>query len=386
LTIHTQLYKVPSVLMRGGTSRGLIIKDSDLPRDSVKRDQVITKIYGSSENGQIDGVGGGTSLTSKLAIVGMTEKAECDIFYTFGQVDIQSKKVDYNVTCGNMAAAVGLFAAEEGLVVLREGITKVKIFNTNTNKMMEVEIPVKDGKVVQKGNFHISGVSGSGAKIMVNFLDSGGAITGDLLPTGNVIDYIKGKNTGSIAVSIIDIGNLLVFVRAKDFGIEGDELSAEINNNPLLMEQIEDIRVKCGKRIGLFGSHEIVTPETHALPKIVLVNEAKAYIDENGNKVGASELDIVGRYITMGKLHRAFAVSGAIGLGTACQIVGTIPNQLKKSTENNEVTIGHPTGTIGVNVEIAKDDSGYKLIKGGTGRTARRIMEGSAIVPAELMN
>src|SRR5699024_3795796 len=112
--------------------------------------------------------------------------------------------------------------------------------------MMEVEIPVKDGKVVQKGNFHISGVSGSGAKIMVNFLDSGGAITGDLLPTGNVIDYIKGKNTGSIPVSIIDIGNLLVFVRAKDFGIEGDELSAEINNNPLLMEQIEDIRVKCG--------------------------------------------------------------------------------------------------------------------------------------------
>src|SRR5690625_816190 len=107
LAVHTQLYKVPSVLMRGGTSRGLIIKDSDLPRDPAKRDKVITKIYGSSENGQIDGVGGGTSLTSKLAIVGMTEKLGCDVFYEFGQVDIKSKKVDYNVTCGNMAAAVG---------------------------------------------------------------------------------------------------------------------------------------------------------------------------------------------------------------------------------------------------------------------------------------
>src|SRR5699024_5841173 len=135
--------------MRGGTSRGLIIKDVDLPKDPVKRDAVITKIYGSSQNGQIDGIGGGTSLTSKLAIVGATEKHDCDIFYTFGQVDITSKKVDYHVTCGNMASAVGLYVVEEGLVPITDGVTKVRIFNTNTQRVMEVEVPVRNGKVLQ---------------------------------------------------------------------------------------------------------------------------------------------------------------------------------------------------------------------------------------------
>src|SRR5699024_8208438 len=179
--------------MRGGTSRGLIIKDIDLPKDPIKRDAVITKIYGSSENGQIDGIGGGTSLTSKLAIVGVTELKACDIFYTFGQVDITSQKVDYHVTCGNMASAVGLYAVEEGFVALKEGVTTVRIFNTNTERVMEVDVPVKNGEVVQSGDFEISGVSGAGPEIMVNFVDFGGAITGDLLPTGNITDYIKNE-------------------------------------------------------------------------------------------------------------------------------------------------------------------------------------------------
>lgn len=386
VSFSTQLYKIPSVLMRGGTSRGLIIKDVDLPRDPVKRDAVITKIYGSSENGQIDGIGGGTSLTSKLAIVGVSKKPECDIFYTFGQVDITSKQVDYHVTCGNMAAAVGLYAVEEGLVYLKEDITTVRIFNTNTQRVIEVEVPVKNGKIAQTGNFQISGVAGTGPKIMVHFVDFGGAITGNLLPTGNVTDYMENGQGEKIEVSILDVGNVLVFVKASDFSLSGTELSNEINNNSRLLKQIEDIRVKCGKHIGLFEPDEAVTPETHALPKIILVSEPQDYTDETGHPVKENTIDVIGRYITMGKLHKAFAVSGSIGMGAACKIPGTIPNKMVQTNNKNEVTIGHPNGSIKVNIEIEKSDAGFKFIKGGTGRTARRIMEGVASVPASIFN
>lgn len=385
MNIHGQLYKVPSVLMRGGTSRGLILKDVDLPKDPNERDLVIAKIYGSSKNGQIDGIGGGTPLTSKVAIVGVTNKFNCDIFYTFGQVSTNSQKVDYKVTCGNMASAVGLFAVEEGLVELTEGLTKVKIYNTNTQRVMEVEIPVHNGHIVYDGDFSISGVSGSGSCIMVNFLDFGGAITGKLLPTGNVIDFIKLTDESSIGVSIVDVGNVLVFLKASDLGLNGTELSDKMNSK-IIQENIERIRVRCGRLIGLFDEKEIVTPETHALPKMVIVSQPEDYIGETGEEITRSDIDIVGRYIAMGTLHRAFAVSGAIGLGVACNIDGSIPNGLVSSDVSNKIRIGHPSGTILVDVEIEVENStSYKLIKGGIGRTARRIMEGNTLVPIDLM-
>jgi len=384
VNIHGQLYKLPSVLMRGGTSRGLIFKDVDLPKDSKERDSVITKIYGSSQNGQIDGIGGGTPLTSKVAIVGVTNKLDCDIYYTFGQVSTNSQKIDYNVTCGNMASAVGLFAVEEGLVSITEGMTTVRIYNTNTKRVMEVEIPINDGQIVYEGDFSISGVSGTGSCIMVNFIEFGGALTGDLLPTGNIIDLIQLDHHTEVEVTILDVGNVLVFVRASDLGLTGTELSA-IFNSKEVQQKIEEIRVKCGKRLGLFTEDEIITPETHALPKMVIVSKAADYINENGEKVQQNDLDIVGRYIAMGTLHRAFAVSGAIGLGTACKIPGSIPNLLVSSNRNHQVTIGHPTGTILVNVDLEKTNFSYKLIKGGIGRTARRIMEGHSYVPFDLM-
>ncbi len=384
VNIHGQLYKVPSVLMRGGTSRGLILKDVDLPKDPYERDLVIAKIYGSSKNGQIDGIGGGTPLTSKVAIVGVTHKLGCDIFYTFGQVSTNNQKIDYNVTCGNMASAVGLFAVEEGLVELKEGSTKVRIFNTNTKRIMEVEIPVHNGHIVYDGDFSISGVSGTGSCIMVNFLDFGGALTGKLLPTGNVVDFIHLSKNNQIGVSIIDVGNVLVFIKASDLNLEGTELSLEMNNSKI-QQSIEDIRVKCGRLIGIYKENETVSPETHALPKMVIVAEPADYIDETGQKILKSKIDIIGRYIAMGTLHRAFAVSGAIGLGVACNIPGSIPNTLISKNISSKIIIGHPTGTILVNVEVESDGSSYRLIKGGIGRTARRIMEGNTLVPIELM-
>lgn len=382
--MDTDKYKIPSVLMRGGTSRGLIIKDIDLPKNPETRDKVISKIYGSSKNGQIDGIGGGTSLTSKLAIVGISEKEDCDIFYTFGQVGIFDKKIDYNVTCGNMASAVGLYAVEEGLVKRTETITTVRVFNTNTKKVMEVDVPVYNGTVVTEGNFSISGVPGTGAKITVSFLNSGGAFTGKLFPTGNSVDFLKHSNGKQVKASILDTGNVVVFIKASDLGLYGYELSSTINNNNIL-RKIEELRKDAGILLGLFNESEDVNPETHALPKITLISESQEYISETNTEVKKNEIDIIGRYISMGKLHNAFAVSGAICLAAACKIPGTLPYEIYKGKSLNNVVIGHPSGTITTEVEVKNVDGKYELRRGGTGRTARRIMEGASIIPASII-
>lgn len=376
--------RVPCVLMRGGTSRGLVFKDSDLPLDHEARERVILKIYGSSPNGQIDGIGGGTSVTSKVAIVGISSTNESDIYYTFGQVGVNKKSIDYNVTCGNMASAVGLYAVEEGLVPRVEGETKVKILNTNTNKIMEVLIPIKDGNVENKGDFSISGVEGTGAKITVSFMNPAGAFTGRLFPTGNVIDEIH-VDEKTFEVSILDTGNIVAFVQASDFSLEGYELSQTIDK-PDVSKEIEKLRVEVGILLGIFNKYEKINPELEALPKITLVSPPKDYKTELGIINKKENNNIIGRYISMGKLHPAFAVSGSICLATACQIPGTIPHLVCESTTGNSINIGHPNGTISAEVFLQKNESDYNLLKGGTGRTARRIMEGTAVVPKYLID
>lgn len=382
--MNTTSLKIPCVLMRGGTSRGLIFKDTDLPIDEKLREEVILKIYGSSANGQIDGIGGGTSVTSKVAIVGMTDTNDSDIYYNFGQVGINQKSIDYNVTCGNMASAVGLYAVEEGLVKREDGETTVRILNTNTNKIMEVRVPVYQGEIKSVGDFSISGVEGIGAKITVSFIDSSGAFTGKLLPTGNLVDYIKMDET-TYKVSILDTGNIVAFVKASDFSLEGFELAKDINERQT-STTIEKLRVKVGILLGLFSDEDNVNHELEALPKITLVSEPKDYITEQGSLIKKEDINIIGRYISMGKLHPAFAVSGSICLATACKIPGTVPADVCQKNTLNTIEIGHPSGTISSEVFIQKNESAYKLIKGGTGRTARRIMEGNAVIPISLMD
>ncbi|UFJ40304.1 PrpF protein [Brevibacillus humidisoli] len=378
--IHGQIYRVPSTLMRGGTSKGLILRTVDLPKDPAVRDQVILKIYGSPGNNQIDGVGGGTPLTSKLALVGPTAHPEAHINYTFGQVSLEKQVIDYRVTCGNMASAVGLYAAEEGYVELQEPVTCVRIFNTNTNKIIEVEIPVQDGQIQYEGDFSIAGVSGTGSRIMVNFLDSGGTFTGRTLPTGNPIDAIKLDDGRKFLVTIVDAANVLVFVQAEDLGIIGTELSGEVDGNAELLGTLERIRVKAGVRIGVISDERNVTPTTHALPKIAVIAPVREYVTENGQTVTADQADILGRYISMGTLHRAFAVSGSIALGTAAKIPGTLPHRLVAS-RGVGLRIGHPSGTLYVEAHVEQNGEEWYVARAALGRTARRLMDGYAYVP-----
>ena len=382
--VYDQLYRIPGTLVRGGTSKGVILRTVDLPKDPVIRDEIILKIFGSPSNNQIDGIGGGTPLTSKLALVGPPIFPDTHISYTFGQVSLEKKVIDYKVTCGNIASAVGLYALEEGYVQLQEPVTVVRIFNTNTNGIIEVEIPVAKGQIQYDGEFSISGVPGTGPRIMVNFIDTGGKFLGKTLPTGNAVDTIRLDDGREYLVTVIDAVNPIVFVHAEDIGISGTELSDEMNHNHLLLDTLESIRVKAGEMIGLIKNRAAVTPSTHALPKIAIIAKPKEYETEGKKKIEKDSIDIIGRYISMGSLHRAFAVSGSIALAAATNIPGTLPNQLVASVHTG-LRIGHPTGTIYVETQIVKEGDDWKIKRAAVERTARRLMDGYLYVPTSCL-
>lgn len=372
--------RIPSVFMRGGTSKGLILKSNDLPADPIIRDRLITRIYGSPDVRQIDGIGGGTPLTSKLAIVGAASRRDADISYTFGQVSLEENKIDYRPTCGNMAAAVGLFAAEEGYVELTDSITIVRIFNTNTNNIIEAEIPVKNGKIQYDGTFSIDGVPGTSSCIMINYLETGGAITGNLLPTGNTKDSVKLDDGRKFDITVIDAANVIVFVHANQLNIKGTEIGKNFNRKELL-NTLEAIRVEAGIRVGLIKDKTAVTPYSHALPKIAVVSHPQSYNTNTGDVINLNKIDIVGRYISMGTLHEAFAVSGGIGVAVAAQIPGTIIAELFNKLDKQMVNIGHPSGTMRVEAKVEKKSLQYNVRRAAIGRTARRLMEGYSIIP-----
>lgn len=380
-----QLVKIPAVIMRGGTSKGVILRKCDLPQDSTLRDQIILRMFGSPDRNQIDGLGGGTSLTSKLALVSPPSKPGAHIDYTFGQVSLEKNVIDYKVTCGNLLSAVGLYAAEEGYVTLTEPVTEVRIYNTNIDKIIVAEIPVENGMIKYEGDFSIAGVPGVSSRIMVNFLNSGGTFTNKTLPSGNAVDTVQLKDGRRFDISIVDCVNTIVFVRAADVGIQGTELPDSINGNIELLNTLEQIRIKGGILAGLIQPEETVSPATHSLPKIIVVNEPLEYMTLTNEKIRPEEIDILSRYITMGSLHKAHAVGGALALVAACQIPGTIPQSLTSSVGSG-VRIGHPSGSMYAEAVVERTPTDWHIARAACGRTARRLMEGDAYIPASVLN
>ncbi|GGE33075.1 putative isomerase YraM [Pullulanibacillus camelliae] len=379
-------YRVFCTLMRGGTSKGAILRTIDLPTRSEQRDRLILRLFGSPDQNQIDGLGGGTSLTSKVALVGPSHFSEADISYTFGQVSLDKEVIDYAPTCGNMATAVGLYAVEEGYVEMTEPVTYVRIFNTNIKRIIVAEIPVSGGQVQYEGDFSIAGVPGSSARIMLDFPHSEGAFTGHLLPTGQPTDRIELSYGRSYEVSIIDAANVVVFIKAEDVGLTGCELKEDIDRVNGSIGIIEEIRVAAGRKIGLIDKEQEVSPSSHALPKIVFVASPQDYVTANGHSISRDDCDILARYISMGSLHKAFAVSGAVALAAASKIEGTIPNQaLSANASKTSLSIGHPSGLLYVEANIKRAGSGYQVLRSAIGRTARRLMDGYAYIPISVL-
>ncbi len=379
--MHSEMELLRCAIVRGGTSKGVFIMKNELPHDPAKRDAVISAIYGSPDVRQIDGLGGADVLTSKLAIISPSTRKDADVDYTFGQVSIDTKFVDYGGNCGNLASAVGPFAIDEGLVVPKEPFTTVRIHLTNSNNILVADVPVKNGRAAVEGDFKIDGCPGTGAKITLDWSDTAGAITGKLLPTGNAKDCIRVDGKG-YPVSIIDVGNPLVFIHASSLGMKGTESPAEIEADKGLMRLIERIRGEACVMIGLVDKPEDAATKTPYQPFFAIVSEPADYQTIGGSTVKAADVDLVSRLLFMLRMHKTYPVSGTVCTGAAVRIPGTIAYEVLREEAKSRMTvqIGHPGGVIPVEAEVSYENDQVKLTRIAMYRTARRIMDGYVYV------
>lgn len=359
--------KVPIAVMRGGTSKGIFINYSEMPEDRKLWDNFLLDIMGSPDQRQIDGLGGGNSLTSKAAIIKKSEMKEIDVEYTFAQVSIENQLVDFKGNCGNISSAVGPYAIEQGLVAAVEPVTVVRIFNTNTQKVIIAEVEVKNGQVKSDGQCSIPGVPGTGSPIYLSFTDAQGAVTGKLFPSGNPIDLLETKK-GLLEVSIIDVANPLVFVKAQDVGLTGSELPHEFTVEKLA--ELEEIR-SAAAEICLFSTKEEATVKSPAVPKLTIIAPPENYLDINHVERKADDMDCRIRMMSMQKPHQALAITGAICTTAGAFLTDTILNDVIQ-VENTVLRLGHPSGIIETKVDLIAGHIGnIKVV-----RTARLILEG----------
>jgi methylitaconate Delta-isomerase len=371
------------VIMRGGTSKAVFLKENDLPADPVRRKNAILGIFGSPDKRQIDGLGGADPLTSKLAIIGPPRSdpraAGTHLTYTFGQVEIDKPAIDFLSLCGNISSAVGAFAVYEGLVAATEPITTVRAYNTNLNRVLNIEVPVKDNRPLERGDFVVPGVPGTGARILVDFADTAGAACGALLPTGNSVDRLDIQGFGGIEASLVDIGNAHAFIRAHDVGLVGTETAAEIDARSELRDLLERIRGVAAYRMKLIGDPARSKPESPATPILGMVSPPADY-EIDGGAVNADDVDIVSRLMFMQQMHKTYAGTSTVCTGVASRISGTIVHEMtrRETLERDVMRIGHPAGVIETETRVELSGNQYVVRRATLGRTARRIMEGYA--------
>jgi len=381
--------RIPAVLMRGGTSKGLFFHKNHLPADSGKRDRVILAAYGSPDPNrrQIDGIGGAVSTTSKVAIISPSESPQYDVVYNFGQVSIDRPIVDYKSNCGNISSAVGPFAVDEGLVETVEPVTRVRIHQQNTNKLIIAEVPVKNGRYDEQGDYAIAGVPGTAGRVTLRFSDPGGSVTGKLFPTGQLKETFNIPSLGSVAVTIIDASNPVAVVQARSVDLVGTEID-RIDNDAGIRSILETIRCKAAVKLGLAATEEEATRSCQAVPKIAFAAAPRSYSTTGGQNIESTEIDLVARIMSMGTLHRSYAVSGAIATAGAAMVPGTVVHDLIADRLEGQqlLRIGHPGGIIDVGAVIKKKADGIRYQEAVVGRTARRLMEGYVLVPEKYFN
>ena len=371
-------------IMRGGTSRGIFFHRNDLPKDEALRDKVIMRVFGAPDPREIDGLGGADALTSKVAIIGPSTREDCDVDYLFGQVNMVEPMIDYKSNCGNISSAVGPYAIDEGLVDAVEPITRVRIHQVNTGKVIVAEVPVKDNRCEVEGDHAIAGCPGTGAKIVLDWSDSAGAITGKLLPTGNVTDTLHVEGEGDVEVSLVDAAIPTVFIRAEALGLKGGETPQEIDGDVELLERIEKIRSFAAEKMGLCDDWKDATKTVPYSPFFAICASPLTYNNwTTGEVVNEDSVDLVVRLLFMQKMHKTYPVTGTICTVAASMIPGTIVNQLARPgiREKGEVRIGHPAGIITPEGKVDIENDGFVLRRATVDRTARCLMKGYAFIP-----
>ncbi|MEX0348208.1 MAG: 2-methylaconitate cis-trans isomerase PrpF family protein [Paracoccaceae bacterium] len=360
---------------RGGTSKAVVFNGADLPSDRAERDRIFLQVLGSPDpyRRQLDGMGGGISSLSKVVIVERSARADADVDYTFVQIAVDQPVADYGSACGNMSSCVGPFAVEEGLVqVSPEGEALVRIFNTNTGQIYHARFPVQGGQPVEQGDFTIPGVSGTGARVTLDFLQPGGAATGRLLPTGNPLDLLTVERLGSIEASLVDAANPVVFVRAEALGKTATELPQELDADEDYMARMEAIRRAGGVAMGMAATVDEVALSN---PKVAIIGASAVFTALDGTAYVTDSHDLGVRLISMGNSHRAITLTGGMCTGVAAHIPGTLVNQIAGAA--SPVRIGNPSGVLPVNADVSQGSDGPEAISASTFRTQRRIMDGT---------
>lgn len=376
-------FSVPGVVYRGGTSRGLFFHKKDLPKDEIQQRRVFLAGIDAWNPSQIDGLGSGTSHTSKVVVISPPSVEGADVDYTFYQIGIGRNVVDDKGTCGNLMAAVGPFAVDEGLVKPSPSDRTVELsaFNTNIGKMIRLQVPVVNGAAKVTGEYAVSGLVKTGAKIVVEILSPGGGKTGKTLPAG--AKQVVATNRKSYEASIADVVNPCVFVSAADLGLQGTELNSELADRTDILQELESIRLKMAVAAGM-AQNEQEAEQTPSIPKIAMVTEPQDYVTSAGKLIKASEVDIVARMVSMGRFHRTFAGSCLYNLAATCLLSGTIPNRFsahKYGGKEAMIRIGHPEGIVEVRAGLTEDRKDIAFV--GLDRTARRIMKGEIFVPVQ---
>jgi 2-methylaconitate cis-trans-isomerase PrpF len=377
------------VIMRGGTSKAVFLKEADLPPGKDEQLGTILAIFGSPDPRQIDGLGGADPLTSKVAIIGPVRAghpraAGTHLTYTFGQVGINAPEIDYLSLCGNISAAVGAFAVYEGLVEPTEPVTIVRAYNTNLDRVLTLEVPVTGNRPMERGDHAVAGVPGTGARILVDLADTAGAATGALLPTGHPIDRLAVPDFGDIDASLVDIGNAHVFVRARDVGLTGTETAAAIDAQPDLRSALEAIRAAAAYEMRMISDVKRSREESPATPLLGIVASPADYRNDIARTtVTAADSDVISRLMFMQQAHKTYAGTSTVCTGVASRIPGTVVHEVTRpdTRAGDRVRIGHPAGVIETEARVERVADAYVVRRATLGRTARRIMEGYVFVP-----
>jgi hypothetical protein len=397
---HEPQIKIPAVYMRGGTSKGVFFRLQDLPKAAqtpgAVRDALLLRVVGSPDpyGKQIDGMGGGTSSTSKTVIVSKSTRADHDIDYLFGQVSIDKAFVDWSGNCGNLSAAVGAFAISAGLLepsrVQRDGVTVVRVWQANIGKTIIAHVPMTNGEVQETGDFELDGVTFPAAEVQLEFMDpaadeegagAGGGAGKSMFPTGRLIDDLEVPGIGTLKATMINAGIPTIFVDAEAIGYTGIELQDAINGDVAALAMFETIRAHGALRMGLIRHLDEAAQRQHT-PKVAFVAKPATYVASSGKQVDAADIDLLVRALSMGKLHHAMMGTAAVAIGAAAAVPGTLVNLAAGGGALAAVRFGHPSGTLRVGAQATQHDGDWRVTKAVMSRSARVLMEGWVRVPA----
>ena len=392
---HVAQVKIPATYMRGGTSKGVFFRLQDLPASAQvpgkARDALLMRVIGSPDpyGKQIDGMGGATSSTSKTVILSKSSRPDHDVDYLFGQVSIDSAFVDWSGNCGNLSAAVGPFAISNGLVdpsrVPKNGVAIVRVWQANIGKTIIAHVPITDGTVQETGDFELDGVTFPAAEVQLEFMDPAAeeeGAGGAMFPTGNLVDDLEVPGVGTLKATMINAGIPTIFLNAEQIGRTGTELQDAINGDPKTLAMFETIRAHGAVRMGLIKHVDEAAKRQHT-PKVAFVAKPAEYVASSGKAVAASDVNLLVRALSMGKLHHAMMGTAAVAIGTAAAIPGTLVNLAAGGGARDAVRFGHPSGTLRVGAQATQEGGEWVVKKAIMSRSARVLMEGWVRVPGD---